>query len=509
MPPLKFFLATSLLLAALAAPARADEEEGCAACHSDEDMEAPVRAPALAWANDAHHAAGLSCTACHGGVDGTMDYTEAHDKGKGFRGKPKPEDVVGICAGCHDDPSKAGAAAAKPGTTPPGAAFRHGVHGQVEPAQGHELPTCISCHGAHGILPPTDERSSVYPTKVPETCNRCHGDLDYMRAFTSARVRVDQYIEYQTSVHGKRLAAGDTKVAVCSSCHGNHDIRKASDPSSSVYPANVAATCGSCHADPEHMKGYEIPVRGGGTGPIPTDQVARWSKSVHHEQLVEKGDLSAPTCNDCHGNHGATPPEVRAVANVCGQCHSRPAELFAGSGIEHALDEGGWPRCATCHGNHEITRPTDALLAKIAAGQATPGGWTAPAPWSQKASTLLDSIRRLADRIDHTKELVDRVANYGMDVTRPRLFLHQAEDQLVQARVNVHRFDPEVMKGILEGTEDETGALVLADRADATANDLLAERRFRRVGLAVALAFIALVVVALLLRIRRMERTPA
>ena len=97
------------------------------------------------------------------------------------------------------------------------------------------------------------------------------------------------------------------------------------DPASKVHPLAVADTCGACHADPEHMAGYRLPARGGGDRPIPTDQRERYGQSVHAHAMTEKGDLSAPTCNDCHGNHGATPPEVRSVANVCAQCHSRPA----------------------------------------------------------------------------------------------------------------------------------------------------------------------------------------
>ena len=49
---------------------------------------------------------------------------------------------------------------------------------------------------------------------------------------------------------------------------------------------------------------------------IPTDVVTKYKQSVHYEALTKKGDLSAPTCNICHGNHGATPPGVESVANV-------------------------------------------------------------------------------------------------------------------------------------------------------------------------------------------------
>jgi hypothetical protein len=37
--------------------------------------------------------------------------------------------------------------------------------------------------------------------------------------------------------------------AVCTDCHGVHDILKADDPKSSVNPANLLATCQKCHPD--------------------------------------------------------------------------------------------------------------------------------------------------------------------------------------------------------------------------------------------------------------------
>ena len=120
-----------------------------------------------------------------------------------------------------------------------------------------------------------------------------------MRQFNPS-LRTDQLGQYHTSVHGKRLAAGDTKVAVCTDCHSVHDLRAPSDPRSTVNPVNVANTCARCHSDAGYMKGYSIP----------TDQFAKYSTSVHHEALAVRGDLSAPTCTTCHGNHGAAPPGV-------------------------------------------------------------------------------------------------------------------------------------------------------------------------------------------------------
>ena len=89
---------------------------------------------------------------------------------------------------------------------------------------------------------------------------------------------------------------------------------------------------------------------------IPTDQYTKYKKSVHAKALYDRQDLSAPTCNDCHGNHGAAPPGIASVANVCGQCHARQAELFQASVHKAAFDNKGLGECITCHSNHDIAR---------------------------------------------------------------------------------------------------------------------------------------------------------
>ena len=130
-----------------------------------------------------------------------------------------------------------------------------------------------------------------------------------MRKFAPAE-RVDQAAEYATSVHGTRLAGGDQKVATCVSCHHAHGVRRVKDARAPVYPTNVATLCASCHANAEHMKGYTL----SGGAACPTSQRDDYQKSVHFDALTRQNDLSAPTCNDCHGNHGATPPGVGAVS---------------------------------------------------------------------------------------------------------------------------------------------------------------------------------------------------
>jgi hypothetical protein len=115
---------------------------------------------------------------------------------------------------------------------------------------------------------------------------------------------------------------------------------------------------------------------------IPTDQYDTYMKSEHAHALLVKGDLAAPACNDCHGNHGATPPEVNSVANVCGQCHGREASLFEKSTHKAIFEEIGEPACVTCHDNHLVRHPTPELFMTHSMPEVSSGRVTATNPFS-------------------------------------------------------------------------------------------------------------------------------
>jgi len=263
----------------------------------------------------------------------------------------------------------------------------------------------LSCHDCHGGNPDPalaedyvgakDEdfadpfRGKPDPTDIPGFCGSCHSDAGYMRRFNPSG-RVDQEREYHTSKHGELLATGDTNVATCVSCHGTHGIRRVVDPLSPVYPTRVGETCSACHGDAGRMADYTLP----NGDPLPVDQFARWQESVHAAAMFDREDLSAPTCNDCHGNHGASPPGLDSIAFVCGQCHGREATIFRSSpkraGFErhneyladaagegciacHDLPEpqatltgfSSFGECASCHGNHGVVRPTLSFLSPL------------------------------------------------------------------------------------------------------------------------------------------------
>jgi hypothetical protein len=298
-------------------------------------------------------------------------------------------DAETSCVICHSDP-----AAFEPEELDMVGAVAKGVHAKAG-------LSCQDCHGGNPDPALADDEESAMdeghtqnpflgaPRRetIPDLCGRCHADATYMKGFRPD-LRVDQLQEYRTSRHGELLAQGDPRVATCVDCHGAHGILAPSAPESPVYPTQVAKTCAHCHADSEHMAGYTL-AEG---RPLPTDQYSQWRRSVHAAALLEKGDLSAPSCNDCHGNHGAAPPGLESIAFVCGQCHGREADLFRKSqkhaGFQHHnddLEEGAvcadchdapepasevsevhrFTECATCHDNHAVVSPRITMLAPL------------------------------------------------------------------------------------------------------------------------------------------------
>src|SRR6266508_3123418 len=290
---------------------------------------------------------------------------------------------------------------------------------------------CIDCHGGN---PTASDKLKAHDTGGREsamafrgkptgqtiiaTCARCHSDPELMRTF-APRQRVDQAAEYASSVHGKQLAAGDRNVATCASCHGAHGVRLVTDAKSPVFPTNVANTCASCHADSKHMGGYKLPDG----SPLPTTQLADYQKSVHHAALTKGNDLSAPTCNDCHGNHGAAPPGVGTMANVCGTCHVVFAQKFETSVHKQIFDKG----CVECHGNHEVAKPSDEMLATTGHGICAPchSADDKTDKGNAAAQSMRGSIERLKSSMAQSDVIVRRIKNAGIEVSDEQLALRE------------------------------------------------------------------------------------
>jgi len=351
---------------------------------------------------------------------------------------------------------------------------------------------CADCHGGNPAANTMDEAMSPKagfigaPAKsaVPALCASCHADVARMRQYN---LPTDQYAQYKESVHGMRLAQGDLNVATCFDCHGGHQVLKPNDPASTVYPANVPGLCASCHANQTLMAAYNIP----------TDQLDLYRQSVHGRALLDNQDFRAPTCATCHGTHGAAPPGLNEVANVCGTCHTSAQDDYLQS--PHAKAGAGAPQCVACHGRHDVSQPSEALYQgsepRHCGACHAPG--SAPA---QVASSLYDAITSAAQAYDQAEAAVQSVRLVGMLVSPMEGQLREANTDLITARGDQHTLNAATVQGKTDASRKITSQV----QVDAGA--AVSESVFRRQAMLVAVVVIGVVVVTLYLLKRELDR---
>jgi nitrate/TMAO reductase-like tetraheme cytochrome c subunit len=386
------------------------------------------------------------------------------------------------CVTCHSALEEA------EGAKGPAALIKNDVH------IAHGL-SCADCHGGDRTSDNPDVSMSKAKgfkgkparTAIPKFCASCHSKPDVMRKFAPAE-RVDQYELYQTSIHGKRLAAGDTNVATCIDCHSVHDIRPVKDGMSPVHPLHVAETCARCHSDKRKMAPYKIP----------TNQFEEYRTSVHWEAMTKRGDLSAPSCASCHGNHGAKPPQVESVAAVCGTCHVTFEELYEKS-VHKAVFSGvgGGGGCIVCHSNHAIHQPSTAMLVgpnAVCSGCHDAG--TAPA---QTAAQMAAWIDGLDGALKQSETVLARAEEYGMEVSEAQVRLIDGRENLVKSRLALHAIDPGEMRKPIDA------GMAIAKETLAAGQAALREKDFRRWGLALSVILIGIAILAIRFLIRRVE----
>lgn len=372
----------------------------------------------------------------------------------------------------------------------------------------------LSCAGCHGGKPTDelmpDEVARRWPAAgarhqdrswIPAFCARCHSDPNFMRAFNPT-LPTDQLAKYKDSKHGQvLLEKKDSRAAQCVSCHGVHGIRNAKARASMVHVQRIPETCGACHADPKRMAGF---TKEDGT-PLPTTQLAEYKASVHGKAL-EKGDLGAPACNACHGNHAAMPPAVAAVSQVCRRCHVQNGALFDGSRHKQVFGEHRWPECGQCHDHHKILKPSEALF------EDHPGAlcFDCHARHAQKNPTCQATANHFHQVIGGLSQArrglepwVERLAEKGLDVEPLGRSLGEADEALRSARTSIHRFDAAAFD------EAARPALEAVKRAEGQVAEANAEHRFRTQGLLGAMGFMSLLVIGLVLKLRALDKQRA
>jgi hypothetical protein len=241
------FFAAPLMVLALLLPlsVSAQESANCLACHSSMKGRVKSASGSLIDLNiesekfQASVHSALACTDCH---------IKFSDNPHASPNAPVPQAVLAIsakiskkypvdpvaaaaCVQCHDEVYKK---------------VLESVHGK-NITQKHQTDgaLCLDCHGSpHYILPVGNPAALMGRKHQVETCGKCHGNKTLNEKYKMEENVMDSFEE---SFHGRKLALGHTRVPVCASCHGAHDIKSSDDPSSPVFGNNRLQTCGKCH----------------------------------------------------------------------------------------------------------------------------------------------------------------------------------------------------------------------------------------------------------------------
>ena len=367
--------------------------------------------------------------------------------------------------------------------------------------------SCAGCHGGD----PTAAFGHAFVKEWPESgrqahrewvvsfCARCHSDPTLMHQFNPA-LPTDQLAKFKESPHGRvLLEKHDSRAPQCVSCHGVHGIRPAKDPQSKVYAQRVPETCGGCHSNHTIMAGFTLPDG----SPLPTNQLAEYRTSVHGRALLGRGDLGAPACNDCHGNHAAIPPGVASVSRSCSLCHSANASLFDGSKHKQAFDQHHWPECSKCHGNHAIQKTHDAMLATGQGGLCGDCHRQYAKNDPECIATAIyfhQTIARMDEERAKLTEVSDKLAAKGLDVEPISNQLTELGDALKKSRTYVHSFSRNTLQQVA------APGLQAAQRAQVLAAKAREEYKYRQIGLAVSIGLIGLLMLTIYLKLRQLEK---
>lgn len=211
---------------------------------------------------------------------------------------------------------------------------------------GREGYACVQCHTDITGFPHPEvdfETAREFSIQMAESCANCHPQENEI---------------YLEGDHAKTLQEGEENSAVCSDCHGSHQITEFGN---TRY--QVAKMCQQCHSEI-----YDV-----------------YRDSVHGAALIEEYDSFVPTCVDCHSNHSNAGPEERpefhlGSIRICADCHTDDdlmniydintdvfdTYLADFHGTTVAIFERTSPDqptnkavCIDCHGAHDIRSPDD------------------------------------------------------------------------------------------------------------------------------------------------------
>lgn len=280
------------------------------------------------------------------------------------------------CARCHGEAElltqMADTAGASGGLLVTAETLAGSAHGEMSCAECHrgfrrfphagERDSTLSCGSCH------EEESGLWEASChgPERCegeaicSDCHGVHEVETADALAETPGIAAMNARcTECHGTQALPPDaphaTGEVACHACHEPHDVQAVDLAASSVAPARQPATCGTCHDSIAGLWVEDVHGRAVTGGGAAEAQVAAAGIEGREEEAP-----SPPACTTCHGAHPtvdlAAPGRPAAEVSRCADCHEEFADTFGDSyhGQAATLGSPAAASCADCHTAHRI-----------------------------------------------------------------------------------------------------------------------------------------------------------
>ncbi len=256
----------------------------CASCHAEIGKEYIESAHGRAHALNKKDAP--SCANCHG--------THHVMSAKNVKSLTYRANIPQLCGECHNEMGKA-AGVSKVQDSNVVVDYSTSVHGAALKKKGLLMSAvCTDCHSKHMILEHKDERSSINPKNISNTCGTCH---------------IGIYKQFVNSVHSPTVSKTTKKLPTCEDCHSSHKIKRVQQDK---FMTEVTDQCGRCHGD-----------------------LSKTYLDTAHGKSYMLGNKRAAKCSDCHGAHAiltVNDPNssvgFKNVVQTCRQCHPNANRRF-------------------------------------------------------------------------------------------------------------------------------------------------------------------------------------
>lgn len=132
--------------------------------------------------------------------------------------------------------------------------YSKSVHGNaLFNENNQDVPVCADCHTAHTI---EDPRTLNYRERIPDICSNCHANKSIVGKYGLSTAVVDSYLSdfHGVTLRFYKLQSNVLKkpakpIAVCTDCHGTHNITSTIGPDATVVKANLRNRCLKCHTN--------------------------------------------------------------------------------------------------------------------------------------------------------------------------------------------------------------------------------------------------------------------